>query len=141
VLLVCVSYGFAVFREARWDIRCPGTGVTGSCELPFVFWEPKSGPLQEQELLSTTEPSLQHQLKVLPQIFFKIFPCSYLVLLFLLSKHTVQDCHKLGFPCFNQGKKREGWILIDTMFKHKRIMMKILICGIEIKGDYKIVSP
>jgi len=39
--------------------RSPGTGVTDSCELPCGCWELNSGPLQEQLVFLTTEPSLQ----------------------------------------------------------------------------------
>lgn len=28
-----------------------GTGITGSCELPCVYWEPNLGPLEEQQML------------------------------------------------------------------------------------------
>ena len=33
--------------------------VTGGCEPQCGCWELNSGPLEEQEMLSTTEPSLQ----------------------------------------------------------------------------------
>ena len=48
-LLVCVREG----------VRSPGTGVTGSCELPCRFWELNPGPLEEQPVLVTTKPTLQ----------------------------------------------------------------------------------
>jgi hypothetical protein len=32
-------------------------GVTDSCELPYGYWESNPGPLEEQSVLSTTEPS------------------------------------------------------------------------------------
>jgi hypothetical protein len=41
------------------DIESPGTGVTGSCELPCVCWELNLGPLEHQPVLSTMEPFLQ----------------------------------------------------------------------------------
>jgi hypothetical protein len=37
----------------------PGTGVTGGCEPPWGCWELNTGPLEEQPVLLTTEPSLQ----------------------------------------------------------------------------------
>jgi len=37
----------------------PGTGVTDSCELTCGCWELKPGPLEEQPVLLTSEPSLQ----------------------------------------------------------------------------------
>lgn len=36
------------------------TGVMGGCEPSFPDWELKSGPLQQQQELLTTEPSLNH---------------------------------------------------------------------------------
>lgn len=41
------------------DVRSPGTGVTGGCEPPCEGWEQSSGPLQEHQVLPTTEPPLQ----------------------------------------------------------------------------------
>jgi hypothetical protein len=41
------------------DVRFPATGVTDSCELPCGFWELNLGPLEEQSVLLTAEPSLQ----------------------------------------------------------------------------------
>jgi hypothetical protein len=40
-------------------IRLPETGVTDSCELPCGCWELYLGPLEEQPVLLTAEPSLQ----------------------------------------------------------------------------------
>ena len=37
----------------------PGTGVTSTCELPCGCWELNPGPLEEQPVLLTAEPSLQ----------------------------------------------------------------------------------
>jgi hypothetical protein len=34
--------------------------ITDGCELPCGCWELNSGPLEEQSVLFTTEPSLQH---------------------------------------------------------------------------------
>ena len=40
-------------------VGSPGTRVTNSCELPCGCWELNPGPLQEQQVFLTTEPSLQ----------------------------------------------------------------------------------
>ena len=40
-------------------VKCPGTGVTDSCELPCECWELMPGPPEEQSGLLTAEPSLQ----------------------------------------------------------------------------------
>ena len=40
-------------------VRYPETGVTDSCELPCGYWELNLGPLKEQPVPLTTEPSLQ----------------------------------------------------------------------------------
>ena len=39
--------------------RSPGTGIRDSCELPCGCWELNPGPLEEQPVLLTAEPSLQ----------------------------------------------------------------------------------
>lgn len=39
--------------------RSPGTGVTKDCESPCGGWDPNPGLLQGQQVLSTSEPSLQ----------------------------------------------------------------------------------
>jgi hypothetical protein len=41
------------------SVRCPGTGVTDSCELPLWVLGVKPDPLEEQLVPLTTEPSLQ----------------------------------------------------------------------------------
>lgn len=33
--------------------------LLASCELPYRFWEPDSGPLQEYQVFLTPEPSFQ----------------------------------------------------------------------------------
>jgi hypothetical protein len=39
--------------------RSSGTGVMDIYEPPYRYWEQKPGPLQEQQVLLTTESSLQ----------------------------------------------------------------------------------
>ena len=41
------------------DIRSPGNRVRDDCELSCGCWELNSGPLEEQPVLLTAEPSLQ----------------------------------------------------------------------------------
>jgi hypothetical protein len=43
------------------SVRVLDPGVTDSCELPRRCWKLNSCPLEEQLVLSTTEPSLQLQ--------------------------------------------------------------------------------
>ena len=38
--------------------RYPGTGVIDNCKLPCGYWELNLGPLEEQPVLLTVEPSL-----------------------------------------------------------------------------------
>jgi hypothetical protein len=40
-------------------VRSPGAGATVSCELPCGCWELNLGPLQEEPVLLTAEPSFQ----------------------------------------------------------------------------------
>jgi hypothetical protein len=65
---VC-EYTIAVFRHTRRGHQIPlqraSDPFTDSCELPCGCWELNSGPLEEQSVLLTTEPSLQPSLTVL----------------------------------------------------------------------------
>jgi hypothetical protein len=40
-------------------VRSAGTGITDSCDLLCGCWELNPGPLEEQPVLLTAEPSLQ----------------------------------------------------------------------------------
>lgn len=44
--------------RSEHSARFPRTGVTFGCEPPYEWWESSQGPLQEQQALLTTEPSL-----------------------------------------------------------------------------------
>lgn len=58
-MCVYISMSVPVPAGAR-DFRVtltPGLRVTGDCEPPMWVWKSDSGPLQEQYLLLTTEPS------------------------------------------------------------------------------------
>ena len=58
-------------------IRSLGTGVSDSCELPCGCWELNLGPLKEQLVLLTAEPSLQPPvmyLKFIVQLTFRTLP-------------------------------------------------------------------
>ena len=57
-LCVCVLV-FFLYASLYEGIRSPGIGVTDSGELPCGCWELSPGPLEEQPVLLTTEPSLQ----------------------------------------------------------------------------------
>ena len=50
-------------------VRSPGTGVTDNCELPCGYWELNPGPLEEQAVLLTAEPSLQILLLIFCFVF------------------------------------------------------------------------
>ncbi|MQL00645.1 hypothetical protein EI005_25935, partial [Escherichia coli] len=45
--------------------------ITDGCEPPCGYWELNSGPLEEQSVVLTTEPSLQLQQDVFYASFFK----------------------------------------------------------------------
>ena len=63
-MCVCVSYFYlcvlvcGCLRRSEEGIGAPGTEVVGGCEWQ-AYWEPSSGPLEEQQVLLTTEASLQ----------------------------------------------------------------------------------
>jgi hypothetical protein len=55
VLPVCAAHG-----SQKKSVGSPGTGVTDGCKPPCGFWELNVGPLQEQQVLFTAEPSVLH---------------------------------------------------------------------------------
>lgn len=62
---LCCVYVFCLHAWCPWGseggIRAPGTGVTDGCEPPRGCWELDLGWLGEQQMLLTTESSLQPQ--------------------------------------------------------------------------------
>jgi hypothetical protein len=57
-----ISYLFYLhwcFSYICEGVRCPGTGVTDSCELPCGCWELNPGPLEDHLVLLVAKPSLQ----------------------------------------------------------------------------------
>ena len=57
IYLLCIQYSVCVYA-LRW--LCNVT-ITDGCEPPCGCWELNSGPLEEQAMLLTAEPSLQPQ--------------------------------------------------------------------------------
>lgn len=55
---LCVPQACLVHEVRRW-YWIPGTGVMVRCESPCGCWELNSVSLQEQQMLLTTEPSVQ----------------------------------------------------------------------------------
>ena len=55
---VCTTFTKCPQRPEE-GVRSPGTGITEGCELPRGYWELNLGPLEEQPVYLTTEPSLQ----------------------------------------------------------------------------------
>jgi len=49
-------------QRLQSDTELPGTGVTDGCEPPCGFWELNPSPLQEQQVLLISKPSLQPHL-------------------------------------------------------------------------------
>ena len=58
VCLYVLQHMHAWCPEARRACQVPDTGVTDGCEPPWGYWDSKPGPLREQPVLWTTEPSL-----------------------------------------------------------------------------------
>jgi hypothetical protein len=57
-LHVCHMCAWCLWRLEE-GTRTPETGVTEGCKLPWRSWESNLGSLQEQQVLLTTEISLQ----------------------------------------------------------------------------------
>ena len=55
---LCTPCMSGAHGSQKKGIRSPGTRVTVGCELPCGCWESNTGPLGEQSMLLTTEPSL-----------------------------------------------------------------------------------
>jgi hypothetical protein len=63
-LLLCLGIMLCTWypRRAKEGIGSPKTGVIDGSSMPLYWqWESNLGPLQEQQVLLTTEPSLQPQ--------------------------------------------------------------------------------
>jgi hypothetical protein len=58
-LFICMCPDVCLHVHLFEGARSPGTEVTDSCELPCGCWELNLGPLEEQPVLLTMEPSLQ----------------------------------------------------------------------------------
>jgi len=58
-LLASLTVYFVHTSPTEEDIRSSRTGVSGGCEPPHGCWELNPGPLEEQPVLLTTDPSLQ----------------------------------------------------------------------------------
>jgi hypothetical protein len=71
------EYTVAVFRHTRRGHRIP---FTDGCEPPNGCWELNSGPLKEQSVLLTTEPSFQLSYSYFNQINY------YLIVLVFFSE-------------------------------------------------------
>jgi hypothetical protein len=66
---IYVHHVHAVPEEAKEGAGSPGTGVTDGCKPSCGCWELNLGPLQKQDVLLASEPSVQH----LPQVFVLLF--------------------------------------------------------------------
>ena len=57
-MCVCISKRSCLWRPEEGS-EFPEVGVTSSCESPDEFWEPNSGPLQEEFTLLGADPVFQ----------------------------------------------------------------------------------
>ena len=57
--ILCIQYSVCVCMPAGQK-RAPHP-ITDDCEPPYSCWGLNSGPLEEQAMLLTSEPSLQPQ--------------------------------------------------------------------------------
>lgn len=64
LIYVYIPHMCLVCTETREHFVSPGTGVIHGFELPCGCWEPNLGSLEEDPVLSPTEPSLE------PQVLF-----------------------------------------------------------------------
>ena len=70
---VCI--GILAACMSVWGCQSPGTGVTDRSELPCGCWELNQGPVEEQPVLLTTEPSLLPNLLKKKRLTFFFYVC------------------------------------------------------------------
>jgi hypothetical protein len=85
-------------------VKVSDIGVTNSCKLPCGCWELNPGPLEEQPVLLTTEPSLQ------PEATFSI-PTKIVGLAVLISP-TSRRHVKFQALEFTTRSARRYWVFI-----------------------------
>jgi hypothetical protein len=90
-LLVCPCEG----------VRSPGTGIIDSYVLTFGCWDLNLGPLEEQPVLLSAEPSLQ-------PVFIYLFICYYYFILFYFIGFSRQGFSVLPWLSWNS-LCRPGW--------------------------------
>lgn len=61
---------YLVSVGVRRGCLTPGTGGVDGCESPCWLWESNLGPVQEQQVLLTPEPTRQHPLPPLLMVLF-----------------------------------------------------------------------
>jgi hypothetical protein len=69
-MYVCIPVPCSAYKRPEEGTRSPGTGVAERCKPPRVCWELNPYPLQDMQMLLTSEPSLQP----LPGVFC-LFAC------------------------------------------------------------------
>lgn len=72
----CFTFCMSVYHMHAWYLRMSeervgslGTGIMGSCEPPYKCWKLYLVPLQVQQVLLTSEPSLQPSCYLLKILF------------------------------------------------------------------------
>ena len=84
------------------DVRSPGTAVTDSCELLCWCWALNPGPLEEEPVLLTAEPSLQLSDMHMCLRFHPVsLPASFLAILTTIpfQFHVLSQCQACGHSC------------------------------------------
>ena len=113
LLLISCALVFYLHLCLYKSIAFPGTGVTYSCKLPRSgCWELNPNPLEEQPVLSTTEPSLQ------PHLFrFWIWWPSVSILSPLYKEQSMHTKKWPGFWLWRKEQKpralaEQGWFRV-----------------------------
>lgn len=138
-LLVCMSmYNVSVWNWWKpedlpqipwnWSLQ-----LCCFCELPWRYWECSSDPLEEQQALLSTDPSLQ------PSVLFcffwdKLSICSWEAILELMAislpqppEHWYSSCELsqgyLSVPCSSF-----LWMYQDALYLLTKVFLFIIVC-------------
>jgi len=95
-MMVCISVnGYNVYASAKEDLRVLKPEVTGNCQLYKECWEWNLGPLEGEQALLTTEPSLQaHQSfkKILCSFYLSVCIIVLCVYMYMYVYHVLTWC-------------------------------------------------
>lgn len=90
-MYVCASCNMSYPHRPEEGVRSPATRITVWSELPYRFWDLNPSPQEDQSVLLTVEPSLQHWNKsIFTNLFSMLFIFISTGVLYLTTIHKGQ---------------------------------------------------